>query len=317
MMKMDAKTWAFLVMAATLICSSCAAESNKERKESISVAHRYRAMTSTITVTTQAELVAAIATANIVTGTNINVANDIAFTIFTYFGSANTGVAIDGATNLVINGGGHTISGDGMMRCFYIGGNSASVTFNDMTVTKGSSTDGGAFYITGTAGSVTLNSVNIIANTASSNGGALYVSYKPLTMKGCTVSSNSASYIGGAIYNNNAVLTMVGCTVSSNLVSYNGGPRVSRNLASCSLFPSACSHSLTPSGLKFPRSPRRCRRRLRAGGIANYNNAVLTMEGCTVSNNSASSYGGPRVSRNLNSSSLFLTACPHSSNPSG
>jgi hypothetical protein len=124
-MKMDVKMWAFLVTAATLICVSCAAES-------ISVAP--------ITVTTQAELVAATATANTVTGTSIYIANDITFTTFTNIGSANTGVVINGATNLVINGGGHTISGGGIMRCFYIGGDSTSVTFNDMNVTKGYST---------------------------------------------------------------------------------------------------------------------------------------------------------------------------------
>ncbi len=131
MMKMYVKTWAFLATAATLICASCTAES-------ISVAPRHLAMMSPITVTTQAELVAAIAIANTVTGKSINIANDITFTTFTH--NMNTGVGINGATNLVINGGGHTISGDGMMRCFNIEGDSASVTFNDMTVTKGYST---------------------------------------------------------------------------------------------------------------------------------------------------------------------------------
>ncbi len=160
MMKMVVKTWAFLVAAATLICAPCAAKS-------ISVAHRHLAMTSPITVTTQAELLAAIATANTVTGTGINIANDITFMTFTNIGYVNTGVGINGATNLVIDGGGHTISGDGIMRCFYIEGGSASVTLNDMTVTKGYSTsNGGAFYITGKTGSVTLNNVNINANTA-------------------------------------------------------------------------------------------------------------------------------------------------------
>ena len=129
---MDVKTWAFLVAAATLICASCAAKS-------ISVAHRPRTMTSPVTVTTQAELLAAIANAITVTGTSINIANDITFTT-TFTHNGNTGVGINGATNLVINGGGHTISGGGMMRCFYIEGDSASVTFNDITVTKGYST---------------------------------------------------------------------------------------------------------------------------------------------------------------------------------
>ncbi len=91
-------------------------------------------------MTTQAEFIAAIATANTLTGSSINLANDITFTTFTNIGSANTGVVINGAIHLIIDGNGHTISGGGIMRCFYIEGNSASVTFNDMTVTKGSST---------------------------------------------------------------------------------------------------------------------------------------------------------------------------------
>lgn len=92
----------------------------------------------TIQVSTQSQLSSAFIAAQSSPGTVIEIDDDIVLTSFVNVLSSNTGLVIDAVTDLVINGNGHSISGQGNIRCVYIGSTaSTSVTFNDLTISNG------------------------------------------------------------------------------------------------------------------------------------------------------------------------------------
>ena len=95
--------------------------------------------------------------------------------------------------------------------------NGVSMTGNTASV------DGGALFLEG--GSLTMNSGDLSSNTATSNGGGLYIgSGGFLTMNSGTVSGNTATVDGGGVYiASDGSLTMNGSTITSNTSGGNGG----------------------------------------------------------------------------------------------
>lgn len=100
--------------------------------------------------------------------------------------------------SLTLNLGGFTLSGDGTTTVVSISGKDIDVTVKDGTVTGGKSTNGGGLDIQ--SGEILLEKCNITKNNAV-NGGAINISGSAnVQIKGSEIHDNTASNSGGAIY---------------------------------------------------------------------------------------------------------------------
>ena len=156
----------------------------------------------------------------------------------------------------VFNNGHATIDGSSGGRVVTITVTSGTVTFNDITFTRGSvndngaaiynnnagttvnvnnciftsnsatgsNHDGGAIY---SAGPLYVNSCNFTSNSATGNGGAIW-SGSTLTVTNSNFTSNSAAN-GGAIYNNAGNSNISGSSFTSNSATSNGGAFFNNN----------------------------------------------------------------------------------------
>ena len=128
--------------------------------------------------------------------------------------------------SILLNGGNistnHAIYGAGV---YSVGGDvNCSENVNGVSMTGNTaSLNGGALFLEG--GSLTMNSGDVSSNTATSNGGGLYIgSGGFLTMNSGTVSGNSATVDGGGVYiASEGSLTMNGSTITGNTSDGNGG----------------------------------------------------------------------------------------------
>ena len=100
--------------------------------------------------------------------------------------------------SLTLDLGGFTLSGDGTTTVVSISGKDIDVTVKDGTVTGGKSTNGGGLDIQ--SGEILLEKCNITKNNAV-NGGAINISGSAnVQIKGSEIHDNTASNSGGAIY---------------------------------------------------------------------------------------------------------------------
>lgn len=117
-------------------------------------------------------------------------------------------------TELTLQGNGHTIGRDAAadnFRLMVI--QNATVTLDNVTLSGGSGTYGGAIY--SLRATLTLDDVTISGNTAETSGGAIHQSRGRLTLTGSTLSGNSAG-IGGALYTYRGTLDASETTISGN-----------------------------------------------------------------------------------------------------
>jgi len=77
-------------------------------------------------------------------------------------------------------------------------------------------------------GSATLNGTQVVSNSASYNGGGVFVQYGSTTLNGGEVVSNSADRYGGGVYVDSGSATLNGTQVVSNLARYGGGVYLER-----------------------------------------------------------------------------------------
>ena len=128
--------------------------------------------------------------------------------------------------SIFLNGGNisgnYAIYGAGV---YSVGGDvNCSENVNGVSMTGNTaSVDGGALFLEG--GLLTMNSGDLSSNTATSNGGGLYIgSGGFLTMNSGTVSGNTATVDGGGVYiASEGSLTMNGSTITGNTSGGNGG----------------------------------------------------------------------------------------------
>lgn len=101
------------------------------------------------------------------------------------------------ASDITIEGGGYTISGDDKYRIF--SQTSGAAVLNNLTLTKGkiANGDGGAIHLTG--GSVTLDGLSISDSEAKRHGGGIYSASSVLTIKNSAIFNNTAGQRGGGI----------------------------------------------------------------------------------------------------------------------
>ncbi|MDO4587379.1 MAG: fibronectin type III domain-containing protein, partial [Planctomycetia bacterium] len=143
--------------------------------------------------------------------------------------------------------------------------------------------NGGTITLSGTELEITKN-ITINASALSSGitidaddkSRIFYISggseSSPVKLVGLTITGGKSDY-GAGVYLENGALLMTNCTVSGNSAIYGGGIYNNNNLSMTNCI---ISGNVTTSG----------------AGIYNNLTGILTMEGCTVSNNDADSFGG-------------------------
>ena len=214
--------------------------------------------------------------------------------------------------NLVINGNGHSISGNKTIQIFKISG--GNIVLNNLSLEKGftDDSDGGAIYVE-SASSLTLNYVTFTDNYADNNGAAIFISpncivpvycnycdfinnvvdddnggaiyaHTPLYVSNCNFDNNKAlddtigtKASGGAIYAENSV-DVVNSKFSNNGASAYGGAIFSKNKVNV-------KNSIFEAN-SVPEAQVQC-----CGG-AIYSELVVTVEDSDFSDNYADDYGG-------------------------
>jgi predicted outer membrane repeat protein len=183
-------------------------------------------------------------------------------------------------SNCVISGNSASIGGGGIY-------NSGTLSFNNNSVLSGNSAGkygGGIYNYGGSGGTVTVINSTLSGNHAVNSGGAIWNdTYAAVTLQqGSTLSGNSAS-IGGGIFNQSGTVTVSSCTFSSNSASFEGGAIYN-----------AAPYYGAPTGTVTiqQNSTLTGNSAARAGGIYNAESGMLTINGSTLSNNTATYYGG-------------------------
>ncbi|MBO7726355.1 MAG: hypothetical protein J6S40_07785, partial [Thermoguttaceae bacterium] len=125
------------------------------------------------------------------------------------------GMTIDAASI-----GGMTINADGKSRVFNVsGGNSSnSVELISLTISGGSTDDGGGII---NSGSLKLTGSTVTNNSATRYGGGIYNS-GTLNVASSTISGNSSEDVGGGIFNS-GTLNVASSTISDNSSEDSGG----------------------------------------------------------------------------------------------
>ena len=165
-------------------------------------------------------------------------------------------------------------------------------------------------------------------NTATSNGGAIYVSTYPITVEGpLHFTANTATGDGGGIYLTNATMTLQNPIFTGNTATSEGGGVYLMNSSSLTLeSPTFSNNTASVSGgamysigstLDVTNGTISGNNAEDGGGIYAINNSSLTMSGTTVTGNTASSdSGGIRLS-NANAEFTNVSITNNSSNDYG
>ena len=121
-------------------------------------------------------------------------------------------------SDIIIDGAGYSISGDGAHRIFEVYWPGA-LTLENITLTDGLADSGGAIY---NAGTLTIRRSTLRDNVATLWGGGLTSAFGFLTVESSSFIGNSA-LTGGAIYSNDIRASIVNSTFSANSAANYGG----------------------------------------------------------------------------------------------
>ncbi|MDR3459996.1 MAG: right-handed parallel beta-helix repeat-containing protein [Verrucomicrobiae bacterium] len=194
-------------------------------------------------------------------------------------GTASVTILGPGAKLLAVNGNGRS-------QVFAVVG--ATAVIAGMTITNGTSANGGAAIYEGGGASMTVSNLVLVGNVASDQygtGGAI-LNFSPLNVINSTFIGNHSS-LGGAIYAENS-LTVTNCTFIGNQAS--GGGAVYENYGAVSLVNSTFfgNHATNGNG--------------GALALASYQSQTPLLLNSTFSSNSASAGagGGIALGQNLN-----------------
>lgn len=207
--------------------------------------------------------------------------------------------AVNGGGAGIFNSGNLTlenseISGnvaDGVGGAIYGWYNSA-VTATNSLIAHNEGNQGGGIYNLGTA---VLTNAAIRHNFAPVFGGGLVIFGGSVSLSGVTVSGNQTDGYGAGIVNNLGTLSLTNSTVSGNTApDYTGLANIS-NLAQTTILNSTIAYNITTgSGVRW-------------GGVANINDAVISLQNSIVANNNGrnclASGGWTSLGHNLSSDS--------------
>lgn len=213
------------------------------------------------------------ATGTVSEGGTVQIANEV------YTGTGNTNITI--SRNMTITGQNKDktiISGNDTNWIFKVVSN-VNVTIQNLTMTNGNATYGGAIYNNGT---LTVFDSIFLNNKATALGGAISNYNGTISsLKGCTFTNNSAGF-GGAIDNNYCTIgTVIDCNFTGNNAIYGGAiSNWEGNITtlSGSMF---SNNAASKSG----------------GAVGNYKGIITNWSNCNLTNNTAADedYGGGAV----------------------
>ena len=149
--------------------------------------------------------------------------DDISIPAGTYTLSATNGT-LTVSESLVFNGSGTAstfIDAQGNSRVFNV--TAGTVVFNDLTVQNGVANDGAGIRVSGPTTDVTLNNSVVFSNSATTNGGGIYLQSGALHLQDSGVMTNTAVVDGGGIYTLRGTITIDNSTVNYNTADRAGG----------------------------------------------------------------------------------------------
>jgi hypothetical protein len=229
-----------------------------------------RLQSQTVSVSSEAQLVAAINDYNAGTVSTIEFANSIDLTAAL--------PVIDGAgRTLTINGEGNILrrSSGAATNFRILTNNTGNLNINDLGITNGVHTSGAGLFVDGIA---TLTRCDIYENHATSGVGGGIASIYNLTLNNCRIYSNSSSTQGGGVANVFGTVTMRNTSVYSNTATLGGGGLFNRE-GTMNVYGSAGN-----SIIVWNEAPN-------GGGVYNYG-GELTLSGVEVSSNEATGEEG-------------------------
>ncbi|NLE37833.1 MAG: cadherin-like domain-containing protein, partial [Pirellulaceae bacterium] len=153
-----------------------------------------------------------------------------------------------------------------------------SLSLDHVVVRNNSSARGGGIAVEGPSSRIFLDSSTVSGNSATQQGGGIYVNGGTLTVVNSTISGNSAAQYGGGVYSygSSAMASISNSTISGNTaVSYAGGIF---NSGVLTVTASTISHNSATAGSGF------------GGGIGNTGTATIINS--TMSSNSATGTSG-------------------------
>ena len=149
---------------------------------------------------------------------------------------------------ITIEGGDHSISGDGMYRIFDVSGgaltvknltmtgrqlreyggairlrNGAQVTVENSTLSDNAATHGGAVATSSDGDRLKVDNSSFISNKADEYAGAIYAYRGEITITTSSFVKNSSAWVAGAIYGINRSISISNSTFSQNQASGPGG----------------------------------------------------------------------------------------------
>ena len=126
---------------------------------------------------------------------------------------------------ITINGNSRSISGNDLVRVFFVQTTSGDLTLNNITVKEGDQSGqggtGGAIIVF--AGSLTLNQVSVRDSAANEGGGIYATNGATLTINRSAIHGNTAGESGGGIYGETATVTIYNSSIFGNIASSRGG----------------------------------------------------------------------------------------------
>ncbi|MDQ4122566.1 MAG: hypothetical protein M3209_14100 [Acidobacteriota bacterium] len=161
--------------------------------------------------------------------------------------------------------------------------NQGNLTLNDVVITGNSATlDGGGIYVS-TGDSLTINNSTISGNNATGDGGGIYGNASStVSVSNTTVSNNTAGKNGGGAYSDDGSTL----TVSGSIFSGNTAQTPTSDAGGGGIYIDSANFNLTDSTIRNNIS------NLNGGGLAFDSGGTSTITGSTINGNTATGKGG-------------------------
>ncbi len=185
----------------------------------------------------------------------------------------------------------------------YFVGSTNNLTFNGCTFSDNQSDSGAAIFCS--QGSLTANNCTFMGNSATSNGGGIYiVNGGGATFNDCSFTNNTTGVSGGALHlQSTSTVTATNCIFAGNTATISGGAMYSESNASdadfinCLFTGNSAGSSGGGAFVRIPTSFNNCSfsgnmATSNGGGLAIFNNNGTALTNCIVWNNRSNSVTG-------------------------
>ena len=190
--------------------------------------------------------------------------------------------------NTRIEGGGRTI--DANSNALFELTRTTSLAINNVRITGGGRSDGGAIY--NSNGTVTVTGVTFESNTTAGDGGAINQASGTTTISGSAFVNNTAGGGGGAIYQSDGTLTISSSTfIDNDSTQDGGGIHISSGTATLAHLTLWNNHNTASGGDSVAG--------LQAGGITNLYNSIIGREEVSTQKLCGGSFNGDTEQRGV------------------